>query len=63
MRSKPAATMNPGLAYVGDKYQVAMEAIVPLSNAAGRSAGVRAQLLLFTDDLIPSLFGQPVFGR
>jgi hypothetical protein len=63
MRSKPAATMNPGLAYVGDKYQVAMEAIVPLNNAAGRSAGVRAQLLLFTDDLIPSLFGQPVFGR
>jgi hypothetical protein len=63
MRSRPAATMNPGLAYVGDKYQVAMEAIVPLNNTAGRSAGVRAQLLLFTDDLIPSLFGQPVFGR
>jgi hypothetical protein len=27
--------MNPGLAYVGDKYQVAMEAIVPLNNTAG----------------------------
>jgi hypothetical protein len=24
---------------------------------------VRAQLLLFTDDLLPSLFGRPVFGR
>ena len=31
--------------------------------AAGHSTGVRAQLLLFTDDLIPSLFGKPVFGR
>src|SRR5262249_3347741 len=63
MRARPAATVNPGLAYVGDKYQLAMEAVVPLNNVAGRSAGVRAQLLLFTDDLIPSLFGQPVFGR
>jgi hypothetical protein len=61
---KPSvATMNPGLVYVADKYQLGAEAILPLNNAAGRSTGVRAQLLLFTDDLIPSLFGKPVFGR
>ena len=61
---KPSvATMNPGLVYVGDKYQIGAEAILPLNSAAGHSTGVRAQLLLFTDDLLPSLFGQPVFGK
>jgi hypothetical protein len=61
---KPSvATMNPGLVYVADKYQIGAEAILPLNGAAGHSTGVRAQLLLFTDDLIPSLFGKPVFGR
>jgi hypothetical protein len=61
---KPSvATVNPGLVYVADKYQIGAEAILPLNSAAGRSTGVRAQLLLFTDDLIPSLFGKPVFGR
>ena len=55
--------MNPGLVYVGDKYQIGAEAILPLNSAAGHSTGVRAQLLLFTDDLLPSLFGQPVFGK
>lgn len=61
---KPSvATMNPGLVYVADKYQIGAEAILPLNSAAGHSTGVRAQLLLFTDDLLPSLFGQPVFGK
>jgi hypothetical protein len=61
---KPSvATMNPGLVYVSDKYQIGAEAILPLNSATGRSTGVRAQLLLFTDELIPSLFGKPVFGR
>ena len=37
-----------------------MEAIVPLNRASGTSTGVRAQLLLFIDDLLPSLFGKPL---
>jgi hypothetical protein len=61
---KPSvATMNPGLVYVSDKYQIGAEAILPLNSATGRTTGVRAQLLLFTDELIPGLFGKPVFGR
>ena len=39
---------------------VAAEAIVPLNSEAGRSVGARAQLILFLDDLIPSLFGKPL---
>jgi hypothetical protein len=57
------ATMNPGLSYVAVTWQIAAEAIIPLNSEGGRSIGARAQLLLFLDDLIPSLFGKPLLGR
>ena len=60
---RTVATMNPGLSYVAVSWQVAAEAIVPLNSEAGRSIGARAQLLLFLDELIPSLFGKPLFSR
>jgi hypothetical protein len=60
---KTAATMNPGLAYVGGAWQVAAEAIVPLNTEGGSRIGARAQLVLFLDELIPSLFGKPLLGR
>src|SRR5262249_22144465 len=59
---KTAATMNPGLSYVAVSWQVAAEVIVPLNREAGRSIGVRAQLLLFLQDLIPSVFGKPLLS-
>jgi hypothetical protein len=55
-----AATMNPGLSYVGVTYQVAAEAIVPLNNQAGHGVGVTAGLEFFLDDLAPSLFAKPL---
>jgi hypothetical protein len=60
---KTVATMNPGLSYVAVTWQIAVEAIVPLNSEAGRSVGARAQLLLFLDDLIASLFGKPLLSR
>jgi hypothetical protein len=60
---RTTATMNPGLSYVAVTWQVAVEAIVPLNSVAGRGVGGRAQLLLFLDDLIPSLFGKPLLSR
>jgi hypothetical protein len=59
---KTLATMNPGLSYVAVSWQLAAEAIVPLNSEGGRSIGVRAQLLLFLDELIPSLFGKPLLS-
>jgi len=45
-------------------WQVAAEAIVAAQHSeAGRSVGARAQLILFLDDLIPSLFGKPLLSR
>jgi hypothetical protein len=58
-----AATMNPGLSYVGVVYQVAAEAIVPLNSQGGHGVGVTAGLEFFLDDLAPSLFAKPVFGN
>ena len=61
--TKSIATMNPGLSYVAVTWQIAVEAIVPLNSASGRGIGGRAQLLLFLDDLAPSLFGKPLLSR
>jgi hypothetical protein len=60
---KTAATMNPGLVYVAEKWQLAAEAIVPLNSEGGRTIGMRAHLFLFLDEVMPALFGKPVFGR
>jgi hypothetical protein len=52
------------LSYVAVSWQIAVEAIVPLNSSAGRNVGARAQMLLFLDDLIPSVFGKPLLvGR
>jgi len=58
---KTAATINPGLAYVADSWQLAAEAIIPANTEGGRRVGVRAHLFLFLDDLIPAVFGKPLF--
>jgi hypothetical protein len=60
---KTAATMNPGLAYVGGTWQLAAEAVVPLNSEGGRTIGMRAHLFLFLDDLLPAVFGKPLLGR
>jgi hypothetical protein len=60
---KTSVTVLPGIAYVGDTYQIAAELIVPLNREAGRGVGAKVNLLLFIDDLVPSIFGKPVFGE
>jgi len=58
-----AATMNPGFAYVAVWWQFAGEVILPLNRAGGNGPGFRAQLLLFLDDMMPSLFGKPLLSN
>ena len=57
-----AVTMNPGFAYVAVTWQIAAEVIVPLNREGGSGPGVRAQLMFFLDDLIPSVFGKPLLS-
>jgi hypothetical protein len=52
--------VNPGFAYVAVTWQVAAEVVVPVNGAGGSGVGFRAQLMLFLDDLIPSVFGKPL---
>lgn len=62
---KPGVEIK-ALFYNNDLHEIlvsGVEAIVPLDNAAGRSVGARAQLLLFLQDLIPSVFGKPLLSR
>jgi hypothetical protein len=60
---KRTGTANPGLSYVALTWQVAVEAIVPLDRGAGSGVGGRFQLLLFLDDLLPSVFGKPLLSE
>lgn len=60
-RFRNAATMNPGLSYVGVVYQLAAEATIPLNRQGGHGVGVTAGLELFLQDLMPSFFDRPVF--
>jgi hypothetical protein len=44
-------------------WQISAEAILPLNHGGGTGPGFRAQLLLFLDDLAPSLFGKPLLSN
>ena len=60
---KTVATANPGLAYVAVAWQASAEVVLPMNHAGGNGPGFRAQLLLFLDDLMPSVFGKPLLTR
>jgi hypothetical protein len=60
--SRTVATAAPGVAWIGEKCQLTAEMLVPLNGRTGRGVGVIAQLHLFLDELMPSVFGQPIFG-
>ena len=56
-------TVNPGVIYVGDTYQVGVEAIIPVNRHSGTGVGVIAQLHFFLDDIFPNSIGRPLFGN
>jgi hypothetical protein len=55
-------TIQPGAVYMADKWQFALEAIIPINRASGHDIGVIAQLDLFMDDIFPDTLGKPIFG-
>ena len=55
-------TINPGVIWVGNYFQVALEAIVPVNRASGSGVGAMAQLHLYLDDIFPTTIGRPLFG-
>lgn len=55
-------TINPGVIWVGNTYQVAVEAMIPVNRQSGTSVGVIAQIHFFLDDIFPNSIGRPIFS-
>jgi hypothetical protein len=55
-------TVNPGVIWAGEYFQVGVEAVVPINEHTGNNVGVIAQLHFFLDDLFPHTIGRPLFG-
>jgi hypothetical protein len=56
-------TINPGIIYVSQKYQVAIEALIPVNRQSGSSVGAIGQLHFYLDDIFPRTLGRPIFAN
>lgn len=56
-------TINPGVIWVGNTFQVGIEALIPINRQSGRNVGVIAQLHFYLDDIDPRGIGKPIFGN
>ena len=54
-------TVAPGFIYLGDTFQVGVEALIPANSAAGPHVGGIVQVHFFFDDLFPNSIGRPIF--
>jgi hypothetical protein len=55
-------TIQPGVIWVGNYFQVGVEAIIPVNAQSGHAIGVVGQLHLYLDDMFPTTFGRPLLG-
>jgi hypothetical protein len=55
-------TINPGVIWVGNTFQVSVEALIPINHQSGSNVGVIGQLHFFLDDIDPHGIGRPLFG-
>jgi hypothetical protein len=53
-------TVAPGVIYLGDTFQIGLEALIPANQAAGQRVGVLMQVHFFFDDLFPKTLGKPI---
>ena len=55
-------SINPGVIWVGNTFQIGVEALIPINRQSGSNVGVIAQLHLYLDDIDPRGIGKPIFG-
>jgi hypothetical protein len=60
--TKTTGTINPGILWVGNKFQVGLEALIPINRQSGTNVGMIAQLHFYLDDIDPRGIGRPIFG-
>jgi hypothetical protein len=55
-------TINPGLIYMKDSWQIGAEAIIPINRYSGRSVGWMVSLDFYLNKIFPDTLGRPLFG-
>ncbi|WP_245435006.1 hypothetical protein [Methylocystis rosea] len=53
-------TVNPGVIWTGQYFQLGAEAIIPINRASGKSVGWMLQLHFYLDDIFPTTIGRPI---
>jgi hypothetical protein len=53
-------TIQPGIIWSGETFQIGAEAILPVSGASGKGIGGVVQLHFYLDDLFPHSLGKPI---
>lgn len=56
-------TINPGFIWVGNTFQIGVEALIPVNRQSGSAVGAIAQLHFYLDDIDPRGIGKPIFGN
>ena len=59
---RTTGTINPGLIYMADKFQLGIEAIIPVNRASGDDIGVIGNATFFLEDILPRSLGRPLFA-
>ena len=62
-RGLTTGTIDPGVLWITDYYELGVEANIPVNHESGAHVGVNLQLWIFIDDLWPKTFGHPLFGE
>ena len=55
-------SVNPGVLWESQYCQVGAEAVIPINRNTGPNVGVVFNVQIFIDDLLPKIFGHPIFG-
>ena len=61
-RGRTTGTINPGVLWESRYCQIGAEALIPINDETGPHVGVTVQMWIYIDDLLPKVFGHPVFG-
>jgi hypothetical protein len=56
-------TISPGFIWVGNTFQIGVEAMIPINRQSGTNVGAIVQLHFFLDDIDPHGLGKPIFGN
>ena len=56
-----SGSVNPGLIWLGDSFELGLSARIPINDASGDDPGVFALLHFFVDDIFPNSLGRPIF--